>query len=171
MPYVRTVKTASALPGEHGDESIGTARAIGEDSPDPGAQDDTILADEVVDVILGTVPVGVHRLDRHGIVRPNSVIDLQRGQLVRLVHAGCHLKHRATLHRPSAVSDLISQQRHRLCAVVRDARCSIFREPRREGYTICTAVAADAVFTVRTYGIGQPTVPDYVVRKSSHYRR
>ena len=28
--------------------------------------------------------------------------------------------------------------------------CSISGEPRREEYTICTAVAADAVFTVRT---------------------
>ena len=26
------------------------------------------------------------------------------------------------------------------------------RDPRREEYTICTAVAPDAVFTVRTYG-------------------
>jgi hypothetical protein len=33
-----------------------------------------------------------------------------------------------------------------------DPRCSISREPRCEEYTICTAVAPDAVFTVRTYG-------------------
>jgi hypothetical protein len=30
--------------------------------------------------------------------------------------------------------------------------CSISRDPRREEYTICTAVAPDAVLTVRTYG-------------------
>jgi hypothetical protein len=34
----------------------------------------------------------VHRLDRHGIARPHRVIDLQRGQLVRLVRARCDLK-------------------------------------------------------------------------------
>jgi hypothetical protein len=32
--------------------------------------------------------------------------------------------------------------------------CSISRDPRREDHTICTAVAPDAVFTVRTYGTG-----------------
>jgi hypothetical protein len=35
-----------------------------------------------------------------------------------------------------------------LCA---DPTCSISREPRRDEYTICTAVAPDAVRTVRTY--------------------
>jgi len=29
--------------------------------------------------------------------------------------------------------------------------CSMSREPRREECTICTAVAPEAVFTVRTY--------------------
>ncbi|GHH42202.1 hypothetical protein GCM10017774_38140 [Lentzea cavernae] len=29
--------------------------------------------------------------------------------------------------------------------------CSMSRDPRREEYTICTALAPDAVFTVRTY--------------------
>jgi hypothetical protein len=38
--------------------------------------------------------------------------------------------------------------------------CSISRDPRREEYTICTAVAPDAVFTVRTYGTGQLYNPD-----------
>jgi hypothetical protein len=33
-----------------------------------------------------------------------------------------------------------------------DPMCSIFRDPRRDEYTICTAVAPDAVLTVRTYG-------------------
>ena len=33
--------------------------------------------------------------------------------------------------------------------------CSISRDPRCEEYTICTAVAPDAVFTVRTYGTRQ----------------
>jgi hypothetical protein len=38
--------------------------------------------------------------------------------------------------------------------------CSILREPRRVEYTICTAVAPDAVFTVRTYATNQePTSP------------
>jgi hypothetical protein len=32
--------------------------------------------------------------------------------------------------------------------------CSMSRDPRREECTICTAVAPDAVFTVRTYGTG-----------------
>jgi hypothetical protein len=39
-----------------------------------------------------------------------------------------------------------------LCA---DPKCSISRDPRREEYTICTAVAPDDVFTVRTYGTRQ----------------
>jgi hypothetical protein len=34
--------------------------------------------------------------------------------------------------------------------------CSMSREPRREECTICTAVAPEAVFTVRTYGTGPP---------------
>jgi hypothetical protein len=29
--------------------------------------------------------------------------------------------------------------------------CSMSRDPRRDEYTICTAVTRDAVFTVRTY--------------------
>ncbi len=33
--------------------------------------------------------------------------------------------------------------------------CSISRDPRCQEYTICTAVAPDAVFTVRTYGTRQ----------------
>jgi hypothetical protein len=32
-----------------------------------------------------------------------------------------------------------------------EPRCSIWRDPRREDHTICTAVAPEAVFTVRTY--------------------
>jgi hypothetical protein len=36
-----------------------------------------------------------------------------------------------------------------LCA---DPRCSISRDPRREEYTICTAVAPEDVLTLRTYG-------------------
>jgi hypothetical protein len=35
--------------------------------------------------------------------------------------------------------------------IVRRPMCSMSREPRREEYTICTAVAPEAVFTVRTY--------------------
>ncbi len=30
--------------------------------------------------------------------------------------------------------------------------CSMSRDPRREEYTICNALAPEAVFTVRTYG-------------------
>jgi len=36
--------------------------------------------------------------------------------------------------------------------------CSISRDPRRDEYTICTAVAPDAVLTVRRYG---DTTPAY----------
>jgi hypothetical protein len=46
--------------------------------------------------------------------------------------------------------------------------CSISREPRREECTICTAVAPDAVFTVRRYGdTGQAYGPG-LVRKFPH---
>jgi hypothetical protein len=38
--------------------------------------------------------------------------------------------------------------------------CSISRDPRCEEYTICTAVAPDAVFTFRTYGTRQLYDPD-----------
>jgi hypothetical protein len=41
------------------------------------------------------------------------------------------------------------------------------REPRCEEYTICTAVAPDAVFTVRTYGTRQLYGPG-LVRKNAH---
>jgi hypothetical protein len=44
--------------------------------------------------------------------------------------------------------------------------CSISRDPRCEEYTICTAVAPEAVFTVRTYGTRQLYGPG-LVRKSS----
>src|SRR5690606_34251782 len=35
------------------------------------------------------------------------------------------------------------------CSSCADPRCSILRDPRRDEYTICTAVAPEAVFTVR----------------------
>ena len=38
--------------------------------------------------------------------------------------------------------------------------CSMFRDPRREDHTICTAAAPNAVFTVRTYA----TRRDYELR-------
>ena len=44
--------------------------------------------------------------------------------------------------------------------------CSISREPRREEYTTCTAVAPEAVFTVRTYGT-RPLYGPRLVRKFS----
>jgi hypothetical protein len=37
-----------------------------------------------------------------------------------------------------------------------DPKCSIRREPRRVDHTICTAIAPEAVFTVRTYAITAP---------------
>ena len=41
-----------------------------------------------------------------------------------------------------------------------DPTCSIRRAPRRFEYTICTAVAPDAVLTVRTYATStDPTSP------------
>src|SRR5215813_4630876 len=39
-----------------------------------------------------------------------------------------------------------------LSVAVRDPRCLISREPRLDEHTICTAVAPDDVFTIRTYG-------------------
>lgn len=36
------------------------------------------------------------------------------------------------------------------------------RDPRREEYTICTAVAPEAVFTVRTYATSAPYEPRLV---------
>src|SRR6185503_2485712 len=37
-----------------------------------------------------------------------------------------------------------------------EPRCSIWREPRRVDHTICTAVAPEEVFTVRTYATNAP---------------
>src|SRR5437773_4737909 len=45
--------------------------------------------------------------------------------------------------------------------------CSISRDPRCQEYTICTAVAPDAVFTVRTYGTRQLYGPGLVCKSSS----
>ena len=44
--------------------------------------------------------------------------------------------------------------------------CSMSREPRRLEYTICTAVAPDAVFTVRTYGDTRPPYGPHIPRIS-----
>ena len=49
--------------------------------------------------------------------------------------------------------------------------CSISRDPRWEEYTICTAVAPDAVFTVRTYGTRQLYGPGLVRKFSLHEPR
>ena len=49
-----------------------------------------------------------------------------------------------------------------------DPRCSMSRDPRREECTICTAVAPDAVFTVRTYGDTSPAYEPGLVRNFSH---
>jgi hypothetical protein len=43
--------------------------------------------------------------------------------------------------------------------------CSISREPRCDEYTICKAVAPDAVFTVRTYGTEPLYNPGLVTMK------
>jgi hypothetical protein len=37
--------------------------------------------------------------------------------------------------------------------------CSIERDPRRDAYTICTAVAPELVFTVHTYATTAPYAP------------
>jgi hypothetical protein len=37
-----------------------------------------------------------------------------------------------------------------------EPRCSIERDPRRDDHTICTAVAPELVFTVRTYATSAP---------------
>lgn len=37
--------------------------------------------------------------------------------------------------------------------------CSIERDPRRDDHTICTAVAPELVFTVRTYATTAPYDP------------
>jgi len=42
--------------------------------------------------------------------------------------------------------------------------CSIDREPRRQDHTICTAVAPDAVFTVRTKAISAAYGPALVFK-------
>jgi hypothetical protein len=47
-----------------------------------------------------------------------------------------------------------------------DPRCSIWRDPRREDHTTCTAVAPDVVFTVRMYGT-RPHYGPRLVRKFS----
>ncbi len=55
-------------------------------------------------------------------------------------------------------------------SVCADPRCSIVRAPRRIEYTIWTAVAPDAVFTVRTYGDTSPefSVQIRALRDSKH---
>jgi len=44
-------------------------------------------------------------------------------------------------------------------SVCAEPMCSRLRDPRREEYTICTAVAPEAVFTVRTYATKRPYGP------------
>jgi hypothetical protein len=51
-----------------------------------------------------------------------------------------------------------------------DPRCSIFRDPRREDHTTCTAVAPEVVFTVRIYGT-RPLYGPRLVRKFSSKTR
>ena len=60
--------------------------------------------------------------------------------------------------RPGAAADGLEELQFGV--VVREPMCSISRDPRREEYTICTALAPDAVFTVRTYGTGPLYGPD-----------
>ena len=45
--------------------------------------------------------------------------------------------------------------------------CSMSRDPRRDECTICTAVAPDAVFTVRTYGDTSPAYGPGLARNFS----
>ena len=82
------------LPGEHGDVTTRWARC--EHSPDPDPEM-TPSSRTRYHLIKGAVVVRAHRLDRHGIVRPHGVVDLQRSQLVRRCLAGRYLKHRTTL--------------------------------------------------------------------------
>ena len=49
-----------------------------------------------------------------------------------------------------------------------DPMCLMSRDLRREEYTICTAVAPDAVFTVRTYGDTAPPYDPELVRRFTH---
>jgi hypothetical protein len=42
------------------------------------------------------------------------------------------------------------------------------RAPRREQYTICTAVAPDVVLTVRTYGDNSPPYDPELVHRFAH---
>ena len=44
-------------------------------------------------------------------------------------------------------------------------------DPRCQEYTICTAVAPDSVFTIRTYGTRQLCGPRLVCKLSSHEPR
>ena len=57
------------------------------------------------------------------------------------------IQHRLTRRQPLGGGGL---QRRQLGLVVGRTECSIERDPRREDHTICTAVAPEAVFTVRT---------------------
>ena len=58
--------------------------------------------------------------------------------------------------------------------VVRDPRCSISRDPRRDDHTTFGAVAPDFVFTVRTYGTsplyGPPLVRKFSSREQQTHR-
>ena len=47
-----------------------------------------------------------------------------------------------------------------------EPRCSIERDPRRDDHTICTAVAPELVFSVRTYATNAP----YEARPSAQIR-
>jgi len=49
-----------------------------------------------------------------------------------------------------------------------DPMCLMSRDLRREEYTIRTAVAPDAVFTVRTYGDTAPPYDPELVRRFTH---
>jgi hypothetical protein len=44
------------------------------------------------------------------------------------------------------------------------------REPRRDDYTICTAIAPDAVFTARTDATAAPYEPRFTAHISTHHR-
>ena len=51
------------------------------------------------------------------------------------------------------------RERFRLAAACAEPRCSMLREPRWDAYTICTATAPEAVFTVRTHVTDETTSP------------
>jgi hypothetical protein len=62
-------------------------------------------------------------------------------------------------------------QQFKLHVVRAEPMCSISRDPRRDEWTICTAVAPDVVFTVRRYGDTGPAYGRRLVRNFSDHEQ